>query len=173
MRISTTAFELVYRQDLEDTVNKVVEKHGRSRSKLIPILQEIQGIFKYLPRRALEIVAEKLETPLSEILAVATFYHQFRLEPVGEFILQVCFGTACYLRGSADVYEAIKLAALNHPVTVEKARCFGCCSLAPVVMVIDTSTGEKLVHGKLTPTEARKLAFKYISEARRRSNVAK
>lgn len=169
MSVSINASELVYRQDVEDIVIKIVERYGRSRSKLIPILQEIQTTFKYLPQRALEIVAEKLGTPLSEVLAVATFYHQFRLEPVGEFVLQVCFGTACYLRGSADIYEALRLATLDQPITVEKARCFGCCSLAPVVMVIDASTGEKLIHGKLTPVEARKLAFKYVSEARRRA----
>ncbi|MEM0100435.1 MAG: NAD(P)H-dependent oxidoreductase subunit E, partial [Desulfurococcaceae archaeon] len=80
---------------------------------------------------------------------------------------QVCFGTACYLRGASNVYEALKLATSKVSITVEKARCFGCCSLAPVVMVISTRTGEKYIHGRLNTNDARKIALKYSATIRK------
>lgn len=151
-----------------ELVNAIVAKHGYSRSKLIPILQEIQSVYGYLPRRALELISSKLNIPISEIIAVVSFYHQFRLEPVGDYIFQVCFGTACYLRGASEIYEALRLATSEAYVTVEKARCFGCCSLAPVIMVINTKTGNKDIYGRLTPSEARKVALKYSALARKK-----
>ncbi|MEM0066541.1 MAG: NAD(P)H-dependent oxidoreductase subunit E [Sulfolobales archaeon] len=155
-------------------VESVVSRIGTDRSKLINILQEVQRTFRYLPRESLEEVSRRLGVSLAEVLNVATFYHQFRLEPVGKYVAYVCFGTACYLRGSSEVYEAMRRAVgLNDgktttedgSLTIEKARCFGCCSLAPVVMVVSSDGSERYVHGKLTPIESRRLILSYKSRA--------
>jgi len=169
-QIGITRVEQEVQVDVARLVDAVVNKYGRSRGKLIPMLQEIQSELKYLPRQALEYISGKLGVSLSEVISVATFYHQFRLEPVGDYVFQVCFGTACYLRGASEVYESLKSATRNTrtavKMTVEKARCFGCCSLAPVVMVINTKTGDKSIYGRLTPSEARKIALKYSTLTR-------
>lgn len=153
--------------NIESYVKEVLSIYGLNRSKLIPILQAIQSRFLYLPRKALEYMALRLGVPLPEILTVATFYHQFRLQPVGKYVFQVCFGTACYLRGAHEVYETLKFLAKNFPVTVEKVRCFGCCSLAPVIMVVDIKGNERSIYGKLTPSEARKIFYNYVKKIRR------
>lgn len=159
----------------DDTfVRELVKKYGKDRSMLIPMLQEVMLRYHYLPREVLETLSEKIEVPISEIINVATFYHQFRLEPVGRYIVSICFGTACYLLGSAIVYEAMRdamgLKGDKHTtddltITVEPARCFGCCSLAPVAMVTSADGKERYVHGKLTPSEGRKLVRRYRAQA--------
>lgn len=164
--------------DQHNVVDEIVSRCGYDRSRLVSMLQEIQKKFLYLPREALERLSAKLNIPLSDILNVATFYHQFRLEPVGEYVIYVCFGTACYLKGSSEIYEAMRKAvgldggktttsdrAVTVAVSVEKARCFGCCSLAPVVMVMSSDGGERYVHGRLTPSEGRRVVLSYRSKA--------
>jgi len=166
--------------DPRKLVRELVSRYGPDRGRLIQILQEVQKEYRYLPRESLEEVSKELGVSLPEVLNVATFYHQFRLEPVGKYIAYVCFGTACYLKGSADVYEAMRRAAgLNdgrsttedRTLTIEKARCFGCCSLAPVVMVVSSDGTERYVHGRLTPSEARRLVSTYRSRALRSGGV--
>lgn len=166
--------ELSVEAPVEEVVKSAIVRYNHDRSKLIAILQVIQSEFQYLPREALKLVSDELGFSLSEVLNVATFYHQFRLEPVGKYVIYVCFGTACYLKGSSDIYNALRSSlgikegmttASDRSVTVEKARCFGCCSLAPVVMVISSDGLEKYVHGKLTPVDARKIAMTYRSKA--------
>lgn len=153
--------------DIVKLVDSVIAKHGSSRCKLIPILQDIQNSLKYLPRPALELVSSKLNIPISEILSVASFYHQFRLQPIGDYVIQVCFGTACYLRGARELYETFRLTISKSQISVEKARCFGCCSLAPVAMVINTHTGEKTIYGRLRTTDVGKIAFQYSKKIHR------
>ncbi|MEM1695685.1 MAG: NAD(P)H-dependent oxidoreductase subunit E [Desulfurococcaceae archaeon] len=154
--------------DVSKLVEAVIGKHGYSRHKLIPLLLDIQNELKHLPRKALEIVSNKLSIPISEIISVASFYHQFRLEPVGDYVFQVCFGTACYLRGAGSVYDALNLATGSSKtrITIEKVRCFGCCSLAPVVMVINTRTGDRSIYGRLNPNDARKIVVKFSQMTR-------
>lgn len=155
-------------------VDEIVSRYGHDKSRLMGMLQEIQKRYLYLPREALERLSSRLGISLSEILNVATFYHQFRLEPVGEYVAYVCFGTACYLRGASDLYEALRKAvgldgnkttASDGTVTVEKARCFGCCSLAPVIMVMSSDGSERYVHGRLTPSEGRRVILNYRAKA--------
>lgn len=159
----------------------LVSRYGTDRGRLIQILQEVQKTFRYLPRESLEEVSRRLGLSLAEVMSVATFYHQFRLEPVGRYVMYVCFGTACYLRGSSQVYEAMRRAVglsdgrsttEDGSLTIEKARCFGCCSLAPVVMATSSDGSERYVHGKLTTMEARRLALTYRSRAARGAGYA-
>lgn len=113
------------------------------RSNLIPILQEIQAKFFYLPEPVLRRVARKLQVPLPELYQVATFYRCFSLKPRGKHLVQVCLGTACHVRGGDRVLERTQTETNAGPsgtspdfeFTVEPVRCLGCCGLAPVMRV--------------------------------------
>jgi NADH-quinone oxidoreductase subunit E len=123
---------------------------------LIPILQEIQTQFHYLPEAALRAVSERLRVPLNEVFHVATFYNCFSLEPVGEHLVQVCLGTACHVRGAPRVLDRLlrelKLGApgttKDYEFTVRTVRCIGCCGLAPVIRV-DASAHPHLTQAKV------------------------
>jgi len=137
-------------------VDEIVQRIGRGRENTIAILQALQAHYRYLPVAALQRVCEISEIRPPDISGVATFYNQFRHKPVGKHILHVCHGTACHVKGSEQVQEALERnlklergqdtdAAGNF--TVEKVACVGCCTLAPVV-VIDSTT-----YGHLTATK--------------------
>jgi NADH:ubiquinone oxidoreductase subunit E len=116
---------------------------------LIPLLQELQAQFHYLPEDALRAVARRLRVPFSEVFHVATFYNCFSLEPRGRHHVRVCLGTACHVRGGQRILDKV-LRELNLPAsgttadyefTVEPVRCIGCCGLAPVVRVDQNTYG--------------------------------
>ncbi|MEM1569394.1 MAG: NAD(P)H-dependent oxidoreductase subunit E [Candidatus Bathyarchaeia archaeon] len=136
---------------IEEVINNVIESNGRSRKTLILILQKIQNRLGYLPKWSLELVSNNLKVPLSSIYGVATFYHQFNMEPPGENIIQICMGTACHIKGNSENYNfLLNLLNINpgentskdRLFTVFKVRCLGCCSLAPVIKVNDEIYGE-------------------------------
>ena len=138
-------------------VREVVAAHNAEPSHLIAILQEIQGEFKYLSEEALTLVAELLHQSTAQVYSVATFYENFSLEPKGKHIIKVCAGTACHVRKSGPIYDAIydylglsgkKKTSADGLFTLETVACLGACGLAPV-MTID---GE--VHAKMTPEAA-------------------
>ncbi|MCD4830216.1 MAG: NADH-quinone oxidoreductase subunit NuoE [Anaerohalosphaeraceae bacterium] len=125
-------------------VRKILEKHSQpKRETLIPILQEIQEELGYLSREAICEVGEKLNLSASKIYGVATFYNQFRFEKAGLYEIQVCRGTACHVKGSASVLEALKQELQIEPggttrdglFNLEVVACIGACSLAPVIAV--------------------------------------
>jgi len=139
--------------DLE-YVDRIVERLGRKPDAVIPILQAIQQQYRYLPREALERVCQLTEITPAAITGVATFYTQFRHEPVGEHLVRVCHGTACHVKGSELVQEALEHhlhippAADTDPdgrYTVQKVACLGCCTLAPVIQI------DGITYGRLTP----------------------
>ena len=144
-------------------LQEVIAKHKGEPGALMPVLQEAQGIFGYVPLDVQEIIADGLGTTLSEVYGVATFYAQFSLEPKGEYVVGVCLGTACYVKGSQKVLD--KLAeVLNVPVgrttadgrfTLNATRCLGACGLAPVMMINDE------VYGRLTPDDIPDIIAKY------------
>ncbi len=130
----------------EDTLKKydaVISKH--EGGALIPVLQDINATFNYLPADALACVAEKLELPLSQVFHVATFYTAFSLEPRGEHLIKVCLGTACHVRGGHGVLDEIVRQLGIQPgettedkkFTLETVNCLGCCALGPVVVIDD------------------------------------
>ena len=138
-------------------VREVVAAHNAEPSHLIAILQEIQGEFKYLSEEALTLVAELLHQSTAQVYSVATFYENFSLEAKGKHIIKICTGTACHVRKSEPIYEALYkelgLSGRRHTsadgmFTLETVACLGACGLAPV-MTID---GE--VHAKMTPDAA-------------------
>lgn len=140
-------------QQLEHTLGHFEDR----RSSLIPILQEIQATFYYLPEPALRRVARKLQIPMSEVYQVATFYRCFSLKPRGKHLVQVCLGTACHVRGGDLILERAETEAgvaapgntsADLQFTVEPVRCLGCCGLAPV-MRVDKDTFAHLEQGKV------------------------
>ena len=125
-------------------VKEIIEKYGTERSALIPVLQAIQGEFRYLPQEMLSFVATAMGIPQAEVCGVATFYAQFSTQPKGKHIVQVCDGTACHVRGASDIIKKFKK-DLQIPegktttddlyVTLETVSCLGACALAPAVVV--------------------------------------
>ncbi|MBE3574935.1 MAG: NADH-quinone oxidoreductase subunit NuoE [Firmicutes bacterium] len=142
---------------------------GRARQpgQLIPLLQEIQGLFGYLPRPALERLADESRLSLNRIYGVATFYAQFRLQPRGLHVVRVCVGTACHVRGSARIMQRVQEelgvgageTTADGIFSLEPVACLGCCGLAPVMMVDETP------YGKLTPERAQQVLRRYRREA--------
>ncbi|NJE26670.1 NADH-quinone oxidoreductase subunit NuoE [Thermococcus sp. MV5] len=139
-----------------------IYEHEKSPSSLIPLLQKTQEKFGYLPKEALKEISIHLGVPLSRVYGVATFYAQFRFEPLGKYVIKICHGTACHVNGAVNISQAIKeefgieegQTTEDGLVTLERVACLGCCSLAPVIMI-----NEK-VYGKLTPDKVRKLMKK-------------
>ena len=140
----------------EKTIS-IVQSHGCSTSNLIAILQDIQAACSYLSEESLTVVAEMLDVSVSCVYSVATFYENFSLEPKGRHIIKVCAGTACHVRKSGPIYDAIhEYLGLNDKrktssdgmFTLETVACLGACGLAPV-MTVD---GE--VYPKMAPDAA-------------------
>ncbi|MCL6480892.1 MAG: NAD(P)H-dependent oxidoreductase subunit E [Firmicutes bacterium] len=137
------ADEAIGHQTLATEMGELLDGWSERAENLIPILQEIQQRYRYLPEAALRAVAARLGVPLPEVFHVATFYNCFSLEPVGEHLIQVCMGTACHVRGAPLVLERfLRELKLPRPgttpdmrFTVRTVRCIGCCGLAPVARV--------------------------------------
>lgn len=141
----------------------IIEKENIRRGSLVPILQRIQEAYGYLPRDVLTTVSRRIDVPLTEILGTATFYSQFRFEPVGKHLIKVCHGTACHIAGAERLTDILKdlLKIEEHQTTrdglftLERVACLGCCSLAPVVMINEQA------YGNLTPDKLFKVMKKY------------
>lgn len=134
-----------------EKINGIIESNGKSQSSLIPILQAVQTEYRYLPEEILTYIATALGIPSATVFGVATFYAQFSLEPKGKYIVRVCDGTACHVRGSRPVYDAIRdkvglkegrFTTKDLRFTVETVACLGACGLAPVLMVNDKVYGQ-------------------------------
>jgi len=163
--------EIPDREGVRHFIAQVISKYGRQRRYLMQMLQEVQSRYGYLPRSALKFLSELTDIPLSDVLNVATFYHQFKLEAPGLFIIMVCMGTACHLRGNNTNYEFLRnFLSIKHGqqtsddgvFTIEKARCFGCCSLAPVIMIRSRDGKYRKLYGYVNPQSLRRV----ISEHR-------
>lgn len=127
---------------IEKKAAAIVERHSQKRLHLISLLQDLQEEFGYLPEPAMQVVADKTGRPLVDIYGVATFYKMFRFKPRGKQTLSVCLGTACHVRGSAQVAEELgkKLkvkpgeTSADGEYTLETVNCLGCCAIGPVVV---------------------------------------
>jgi NADH-quinone oxidoreductase subunit E len=136
----------------ETPAANLLAAYDRSRQNLIPILQDVQTHYGYLPQEVMDRVAEHLQLSVHDVYGVATFYSQFRFHPPGKHCLKVCQGTACHVRGSEVVLDALsrRLGILpgqttpDREYTLERVMCVGSCALAPAVVVDDT------VHGRMT-----------------------
>ncbi len=143
----------------KESLRQLLEKHESEPGALIPILQEIQESFGYLPEEALVFVSEEVGIPLGKIYGVVTFYSQFYLTPIGKNMVKVCHGTACHIGGAEKISEALYQelgvdegdTTEDGGFTVERVACLGCCSLAPCVMINEKT------HGRLTSRKIKKI----------------
>jgi len=121
----------------------MIARIGSDPAMAIPLLQQVQEKFRYIPVEAIEQIAANTDMTETQLYGVATFYSQFRLEPVGEKIIKVCHGTACHVAGAEGVTETLERrlsirdgeTTADGRYTLESVACLGCCSLAPVVAV--------------------------------------
>ena len=149
-------------------VDAILSEYRERRGLLVPILQDIQARYNYLPREALERVAERRHIPLSQVYSVANFYAAFSLEPRGKHIVSVCTGTACHVRGAPPVLEELERqleikAGQTSPDmmwTLLTVNCLGACALGPVVVVNDD------YHGHMTRTMVTDVLHGYARESR-------
>jgi len=133
----------------EEALEAIVGKYPADRSSIIPILQEITERKGYLPRSMLEALAVRLAMPLAEVLRVASFYNGFSLKPVGRHMIEVCLGTACFVRGSGMLFERLEdeLGVADGETdkdgrfTLRSVRCIGCCALAPAMRIDGVTYG--------------------------------
>jgi NADH-quinone oxidoreductase subunit E len=150
-----------------EKVNEVIAHHGKAPSALIPILQEVQEEYRYLPEEILTYIAMAMDLAPATVYGVATFYAQFSLEPKGKYVIKICDGTACHVRGSDPVKAAIrnrlglakeKQTTNDLRFTVETVSCLGACGLAPVIMINDQ------IYGQMTPEAVEVIIDKILAE---------
>ncbi|MBR5286841.1 MAG: NADH-quinone oxidoreductase subunit NuoE [Clostridia bacterium] len=130
---------------------------------LIPVMQKAQELFGYLSLETMELISERLDVPVSEIYGVATFYALFSLTPKGEYVISVCTGTACYVKGAQLVLDEVKKqlgigsgeTTPDGKFSIQDTRCLGCCGLAPVMMINND------VYGRLEPADVKDILAKY------------
>ena len=136
---------------------QILDGHGRDRARLVPILQAVQEEYRYLPEEVMTLVATSLGIPPARVYGVATFYSHFALEPKGKYVIRVCDGTACHVKGSQELVDALKaglgLAGGRKTTpdmlfTLETVSCLGACGLAPAMVVNED------VHGQVDPAAA-------------------
>ena len=140
-------------------VLEIIEQCGAKKSSLIPILQKVQDEYRYLPQEILAFVATALDVPPATVYGVATFYAQFSLDPKGKYLIRVCDGTACHVRGNKTVIDAIRKkiglkddhkTTKDMRYTLETVSCLGACGLAPAVVINDK------IYGHMNPEKVNK-----------------
>ena len=149
-------------------IDSILEKYDYDKTRIIAIMQDIQEKYRYLPKEALEYVAAKVKMSESKLYGVATFYGNFSMDAKGKYLIRVCRGTACHVRKSSNVLQALYDAtgtSEHNPTSsdglfsLEIVSCLGACGLSPVVVVNDT------VHAAMTPEKAKALVEQLREEA--------
>jgi NADH-quinone oxidoreductase subunit E len=158
-----------------ERVCEIMDKYGNSEIKLVPILQEIQEVYRYLPEEVMTFVSSSLGISPAKIFGVATFYSHFTLKPKGKYLIKVCDGTACHVKKSTDIKEAIEkklnLTPENNSTpdllfTCETVSCLGACGLAPVMVINDE------VYGQMNPEKAVEVIEKILAKEVEHNDVS-
>ena len=144
-------------------ISAFIEEWKSKPGNLIMVLHQVQQTYGYIPRNIAIEISERLSVPLAKIYGVVTFYNFFKLEKAGKYKIQVCLGTACYIRGGDDLLKALEKElgiGLNSTTpdglfSIEAVRCLGCCGLAPVIVVNGN------VHGRLTAKDVPAIIEQY------------
>ena len=147
----------------EAQLRAVIAEHKDEQGALMPVLQKAQDIYGYLPREVQVMIAEGMDVPLEKVYGVATFYAQFSLTPKGKYNISVCLGTACYVKGSGDLFDKISErlgigadeCTADGKFSLTACRCIGACGLAPVLTVNED------VYGRLTTDDVDGILAKY------------
>lgn len=148
---------------MREELEEIIEKYKETPGALIPVLHEAQDLYGYLPFEVQKIIADGLNIPVAKVYGVVTFYSQFSLNPKGKYRVSVCLGTACYVKGAAEILDKLK-ERLSIDVgectddglfSLDSCRCIGACSLAPVVTINEE------VYGKLVPEDIDGIIDKY------------
>ncbi len=150
-------------KEQEQQLLKVIDELRDTKGALMPIMQQAQDIYGYLPYEVQKLISDNLGVPVEKIYGVATFYAMFNLQPKGEYRVSVCLGTACYVKGSGAIYEKIQdvlgisggECTADGKFSLDACRCVGACGMAPVMLVNDE------VFGRMTPDEAEEILKKY------------
>ncbi len=161
MKVSNVPFKGTKEQ--EEKLLEVIAKHKGEKGSLMPIMQEAQDIYGYLPYQVQKIISDETGIPIEKIYGIATFYAQFSMAPKGNYQVSVCLGTACYVKGSGEILEKCEevLGIKDGECTadglfsIENCRCVGACGLAPVMIV----GGD--VYGKITADDVPGILAKY------------
>ncbi len=144
-------------------LDAVINKQKGDKSRLMAVMQEAQEIYGYLPIEVQSMIAESMDVPLEKVYGVATFYAQFSLAPKGQYHIAVCLGTACYVKGSGDIYNKFQEVlgiggdecTADRKFSLTASRCIGACGLAPVLTVNED------VYGRLTTKDVEGIVAKY------------
>ena len=160
-KISTLPFNGTAEQEAQ--LMQVIAEHKHDKSNLMVVMQKAQDIYGYLPMEVQEMISEGMEVSLEKIYGVATFYAQFSLSPKGKYNISVCLGTACYVKGSGDLFDKLSErlgigadeCTPDGKFSLEACRCIGACGLAPVLTVNED------VYGNLTVDDVDKILAKY------------
>jgi len=152
--------------DVQAKIKEIVDKHKDRKGPLMPILQEVSSVLKYFPIEVLKFISKETKYSLTHICRIATFYSSFSLKPIGKYIINVCMGTACFVKGSELLLDRIKNileidvdeTTPDGLFTIKSVRCIGCCGLAPVITI-----GED-VYGKLKSKDVEGILKKYKEE---------
>ena len=147
----------------EARLMEVIAKYKHDKSQLMTVMQEAQGIYEYLPIEVQKMIAEGMDVPLEKVYGVSTLYAQFSLSPKGSYNISVCLGTACYVKGSGDIYNKLQeiLGIAGDECTADRrfsltaCRCIGACGLAPVLTVNEE------VYGRLSVDDVDGIVAKY------------
>ena len=151
-----------------DKADEIIEMHGANQASLISIIQDIQSEYRYLPPELLSYVAKKIGITEAKAYSVATFYENFSFDPKGKYVIKVCDGTACHVRKSTAILDALrkelglsgeKVTTDDMLFTLETVSCLGACGLAPVIMVNET------VHPAMTPDKVKEVIKNLREEA--------
>ncbi len=150
-------------KEQETQLKAVIAELKDEKGSLMPIMQKAQDIYGYLPIEVQKIISDEMSVPMEKIYGVATFYSQFNLMPKGEFQISVCLGTACYVKGSGDIFDRLKTTLKidsgectpDGKYSLDACRCIGACGLAPVLTVNDD------VYGRLTADDVEGILQKY------------
>ena len=162
-----TCIVLENNEHINKKVDQLVARHGVSVDAVIPILQEIQMEFNYLPEPALKRVCETTDITPERISGISTFYTHFRHKPAGKHRIRVCTGTACHVKGASFVYDALKRELklkeeedtdASWTFTIEKVSCLGCCTLAPVIRI------DEVTYGHVIPENVGELLHDFLSK---------
>ncbi len=160
---------------VKQSTKRILNRFGRKKANLIPILQKVQGKLGYLPREAMLEVARFLNIPDIDVYSVVTFYNQFRLNPPGKHSIKVCLGTACHMKGGYITLDAwrrrlgidLRQTTPDQEFDLDSVACVGCCVMAPVTVVDDQP------QGKVEPTKVDGILLAFEREREKRSQESR